>query len=105
MEESKTIESVNGSSHSHESSERPGQSDFQDVHINGAAPNAAAHIDGSHIDRKPVGLPTEPTLASFSHLDHGRILRKMDVRLIPMLAVLYLLAFLDRKLLTDPFRL
>jgi len=36
------------------------------------------------------------TLASFAHLDEKKILRKMDMRLIPMLALLYLLSFLDR---------
>jgi hypothetical protein len=36
------------------------------------------------------------TLASFAHLDEKAILRKMDLRLIPMLALLYLLSFLDR---------
>ncbi|KAI1858514.1 uncharacterized protein JN550_012561 [Neoarthrinium moseri] len=36
------------------------------------------------------------TLDTFSHLDEKKILRKMDMRLIPMLAVLYLLSFLDR---------
>ncbi|KAK8059021.1 hypothetical protein PG994_009469 [Apiospora phragmitis] len=36
------------------------------------------------------------TMASFAHLDEKKILRKMDMRLIPMLAVLYLLSFLDR---------
>ncbi|KAK7438662.1 major facilitator superfamily transporter [Colletotrichum acutatum] len=36
------------------------------------------------------------TLASFAHLDEKKILRKMDIRLIPMLALLYLLSFLDR---------
>jgi hypothetical protein len=35
------------------------------------------------------------TLASFAHLDEKAILRKMDLRLIPMLALLYLLSFLD----------
>ncbi|KPM46484.1 hypothetical protein AK830_g226 [Neonectria ditissima] len=35
-------------------------------------------------------------LESFSHLDEKKILRKMDIRLIPMLALLYLLSFLDR---------
>jgi hypothetical protein len=34
------------------------------------------------------------TLASFAHLDEKAILRKMDLRLIPMLALL--LSFLDR---------
>ena len=65
-----------------------------------------------HID----ALATAPgtTLGSFSHLDEKKILRKvclyhhakqkaansclqMDMRLIPMLALLYLLSFLDRK--------
>ncbi|KAH7305202.1 major facilitator superfamily domain-containing protein [Stachybotrys elegans] len=36
------------------------------------------------------------TLESFSHIDEKKVLRKMDVRLIPMLALLYLLSFLDR---------
>ncbi|KAI1827963.1 major facilitator superfamily domain-containing protein [Xylaria intraflava] len=42
--------------------------------------------------------PTAPatTYESFAHLDEARILRKMDARLIPMLAILYLLSFLDR---------
>lgn len=36
------------------------------------------------------------TYESFSHLDEKKILRKMDLRLLPMLALLYLLSFLDR---------
>lgn len=36
------------------------------------------------------------TMANFAHLDEKKILRKMDLRLIPMLALLYLLSFLDR---------
>jgi hypothetical protein len=32
----------------------------------------------------------------FSEVDEKKTLRKMDIRLIPVLAVLYLLAFLDR---------
>lgn len=35
-------------------------------------------------------------MATFAHLDEKAILRKMDIRLIPMLALLYLLSFLDR---------
>lgn len=34
--------------------------------------------------------------AAFSSVDEAAVLRKMDIRLIPMLSVLYLLAFLDR---------
>ncbi|KAK7698164.1 hypothetical protein SLS64_012839 [Diaporthe eres] len=36
------------------------------------------------------------TLDSFKHLDEKAILHKMDLRLIPMLSLLYLLSFLDR---------
>jgi hypothetical protein len=32
----------------------------------------------------------------FSGVDEKKVLRKMDLRLIPVLAVLYLLSFLDR---------
>lgn len=41
---------------------------------------------------------TDPnvTLESFAHLDIKKIHRKMDMRLIPMLTLLYLLSFLDR---------
>jgi MFS family permease len=43
-------------------------------------------------------LATAPgvSMAFFAHLDEKAILRKMDLRLIPMLALLYLLSFLDR---------
>ena len=47
------------------------------------------------IDAIPLAQGT--TLASFSHLNEKKILRKMDIRLIPMLAILYLLSFLDRE--------
>lgn len=41
-------------------------------------------------------LATAPgvSMSSFAHLDEKKILRKMDLRLIPMLALLYLLSFL-----------
>lgn len=32
----------------------------------------------------------------FNNIDEKKVLRKMDIRLIPMLALLYLLSFLDR---------
>lgn len=32
----------------------------------------------------------------FSNVDEKKVLRKMDIRLLPMLALLYLLSFLDR---------
>lgn len=36
------------------------------------------------------------TGVDFSNVDQQRILRKMDLHILPMLALLYLLAFLDR---------
>ena len=36
------------------------------------------------------------TDVDFSHIDEKKVLRKMDIRLLPMLALLYLLSFLDR---------
>jgi len=43
-----------------------------------------------------IALAPETTMETFAHLDEKKILRKMDLRLIPMLALLYLLSFLDR---------
>ncbi|KAK2026761.1 major facilitator superfamily transporter [Colletotrichum zoysiae] len=47
-------------------------------------------------DGGATGTAQDTTAASFAHLDEKKILRKMDTRLIPMLALLYLLSFLDR---------
>jgi hypothetical protein len=41
--------------------------------------------------------PNEVTMSSFAHLDEKKILRKMDMRLIPVLTLLYLLSYLDRE--------
>lgn len=38
----------------------------------------------------------DETTPDFSHIDEKKVLRKMDIRLLPMLALLYLLSFLDR---------
>lgn len=43
-----------------------------------------------------MALAPGVTAESFAHLDEKKILRKMDWHLIPMLALLYLLSFLDR---------
>lgn len=45
---------------------------------------------GAVPDNDPLQAP------DFSHIDEKKVLRKMDIRLIPMLALLYLLSFLDR---------
>lgn len=44
-----------------------------------------------------LALAEGTTLDSFKHLDEKKILRKTDLRLIPVLALLYLLSFLDRE--------
>ncbi|KAI1178718.1 major facilitator superfamily domain-containing protein [Nemania sp. FL0916] len=51
--------------------------------------NGIGHIDA-------MAMAPGVSYESFAHLDEKKILRKMDVRLIPMLALLYLLSFLDR---------
>jgi hypothetical protein len=43
-----------------------------------------------------AGAVTSNEFPDFSSIDEAAVLRKMDLRLIPMLSVLYLLAFLDR---------
>ena len=62
-------------------------------HAGGKAKNNKAR-EVARIDK----LATAPgvTAASFAHLNEKMILRKMDWHLIPMLALLYLLSFLDR---------
>ncbi|KAF1999008.1 MFS general substrate transporter [Amniculicola lignicola CBS 123094] len=56
--------------------------------------NSTFDDEKARIDR--LALDPGITASSFSHLDEKAILRKMDLRLIPMLALLYLLSFLDR---------
>ncbi|KAK4122992.1 MFS general substrate transporter [Parathielavia appendiculata] len=62
------------------------------VESTGSQSEEQAHVET--VDR-PAG-PAPVTLQSFAHLDEKAILRKMDLRLIPVLALLYLLSFLDR---------
>ena len=54
-------------------------------------------------DQSPTMLPKAEPHPDFSHIDEKKVLRKMDMRLIPMLAVLYLLSFLDRESTSLPF--
>ncbi|KAH8726485.1 major facilitator superfamily domain-containing protein [Phaeosphaeriaceae sp. PMI808] len=63
--------------------------------------SVSSHVGGTHKSEEVAridALVTAPgvSMASFAHLDEKAILRKMDLRLIPMLALLYLLSFLDR---------
>jgi hypothetical protein len=74
-----------------------------DIHPH-AQPTRKSSITSAHQTKKSAeiaridALATAPgvSMASFAHLDEKAILRKMDLRLIPMLALLYLLSFLDR---------
>ena len=63
----------------------------------------AAHIEDVKLSKKEqievidsIANDPEVTLASFAHLDIKKIQRKMDIRIVPTLSVLYLLSFLDR---------
>jgi hypothetical protein len=96
MDEKPTVER-----HSH-ASDSPDSPSFISIPIHS---ERKASISNSHggkskaeeiarIDALATGAGV--TLASFAHLDEKKILRKMDLRLIPMLALLYLLSFLDR---------
>ncbi|KAL6871315.1 major facilitator superfamily domain-containing protein [Trichoderma novae-zelandiae] len=53
---------------------------------------AAAHTLG----KTGTETGSDPAVGSFVEIDEQKILRKMDIRLLPMLAALYLLSFLDR---------
>lgn len=57
-------------------------------------PGATA-LEKENVAASPDGSGGDPA-AAFSPAMQKRVLRKMDLRLIPMLALLYLLAFLDR---------
>lgn len=57
--------------------------------------------DSPYSDLKQDGLVADAEASSlgpptFEGVDEKAVLRKMDIRLIPMLSMLYLLAFLDR---------
>jgi hypothetical protein len=72
----------------------PEQSEDHHNAHDGSRTNSTKAAEVARID----ALATAPgvSAASFAHLDEKKILRKMDLRLIPMLALLYLLSFLDR---------
>ncbi|KAM0282014.1 hypothetical protein ACHAQH_003220 [Verticillium albo-atrum] len=70
---------------SNENAEKPDVSEAEDGH----GVSEKDRIDG-------LAAAPDTTIESFAHLDEKKVLRKMDIRLIPMLALLYLLSFLDR---------
>lgn len=47
-----------------------------------------------------VGVGEGDAFPELSHAEQRRLMRKIDLRLIPMLFVLFLLAFIDRCVIT-----
>ncbi|GAB0137837.1 hypothetical protein EsDP_00006090 [Epichloe bromicola] len=58
--------------------------------------DGAAILENEVSHKENSGVGTARTPSNFDHIDERKILWKMDIRLIPMLAILYLLSFLDR---------
>jgi hypothetical protein len=61
---------------------KPSDYQFEDVR----------NYDEKHPDRESAAASS----SSFDGVDKAAVLRKMDLQLLPMLSLLYLLAFLDR---------
>ncbi|KAH7375583.1 major facilitator superfamily domain-containing protein [Plectosphaerella cucumerina] len=78
------------------STDKPDVSETEDG--NGHVRDHAAPLSRKEMKNQVDAAATVEGLTreSFSHLDEKKILRKMDLHLIPMLALLYLLSFLDR---------
>jgi hypothetical protein len=72
------------------SDEKPGAAVSDGVRSDTERGVVAAHAHKHH-DRNWTGNDVD-----FSGVDEAKVLRKMDTRLIPVLAVLYLMSFLDR---------
>jgi hypothetical protein len=53
-------------------------------------------FDGDDLKKNEIVADAEASSLGFEGVDEKTVLRKMDIRLIPMLSALYLLAFLDR---------
>lgn len=70
------------------------------AHIDlGQSPDTGRDSEGHHIPSAHKDKHDPEWNGSdmdFSHIDTKKVLRKMDIRLIPNLALLYLLSFLDR---------
>jgi hypothetical protein len=86
------------SSHDHDSAVSSEQADIPPPRYEGEVitssekhGTAAEIAIGKHHDPNWDGEGVD-----FSNVDEKKVLRKMDMRLLPMLALLYLLSFLDR---------
>lgn len=67
--------------------------DLTTQHLEAAANPPSTEKNDTHDDDDPKWIVAAD---EFANVDKVKMLRKMDLRLIPMLAVLYLLSFLDR---------
>jgi hypothetical protein len=88
----------------------PVRPQVSEVPVSSSEKSLAAHEEGSDSLPEPqitgpgqfhhIFTHHDPDWAGedvdFSHVDEKAVLRKMDLRLLPMLALLYLLSFLDR---------
>lgn len=74
--------------------QKPSLQQFEDAPVEDSLYSADLKKNGLVADvdaeASSLGSPT------FEGVDEKAVLRKMDIRLIPMLSMLYLLAFLDR---------
>lgn len=68
--------------------------DSTDTSMKSSALQFENHAD--HNEKVPDQESSAVVSSEFPNVDEAAVLRKMDVRLIPMLSILYLLAFLDR---------
>jgi hypothetical protein len=64
---------------------------FDSIPVDGTVNASPLHHTFTHHDPNWDGNDVD-----FSNVDEKAVLRKMDLRLLPMLALLYLLSFLDR---------
>ena len=58
-------------------------------------PSGRSSVKDSVEERETVAEPRTAN-ATFPEVDESRVVRKIDIRVVPVLCLLYLLAFLDR---------
>ncbi|OBZ69116.1 hypothetical protein A0H81_10703 [Grifola frondosa] len=69
--------------------------------LRSTAPTLKEDPNAGDIEKHSIGVPLESSLqedftARYSHIDEAKLVWKIDLRVIPVLCILYLLAFLDR---------
>jgi hypothetical protein len=51
----------------------------------------------NHPKPQDASQSSDSDVESYGHIDEKRLLRKLDIRLLPAVSILYLLSFLDRS--------